>query len=54
VLRWARWARAEVQAWPADLSQLDATAQFARTVSAAQHPRDRPMKPDPDQARPIT
>ena len=26
VLRWARWAQAEVQAWPDDLSQLDATA----------------------------
>jgi PadR family transcriptional regulator AphA len=39
VLRWARWAYAEVQAWPDDLSQLDATAEFARIVSAAGSPR---------------
>jgi PadR family transcriptional regulator, regulatory protein AphA len=35
VLRWARWAHAEVEAWPDDLTQLDATAEFARIVSAA-------------------
>ena len=33
MLRWARWARAEVQAWPADLTQLDVTAEFARIVA---------------------
>jgi len=35
VLRWARWARDQVQAWPEDLSQLDAAAEFGRIVSAA-------------------
>jgi len=35
VLRWARWARDQVQAWPEDLSQLDAVAEFGRIVSAA-------------------
>jgi hypothetical protein len=30
VLRWAR-----VQAWPEDISQLDAAAEFSRIVSAA-------------------
>jgi len=35
VLRWARWAREEVAAWPEDLSQLDAAAEFARIVAAA-------------------
>ena len=39
VLRWARWARGEVQAWPEDLSQLDVTAEFSRIVSAASSPR---------------
>ena len=39
VLRWARWAQAQVQAWPEDLSQLDATAEFSRIVSAASSPR---------------
>jgi PadR family transcriptional regulator AphA len=34
VLRWARWARAEVQAWPDDLSQLDAIAEFSRITAA--------------------
>jgi len=38
VLRWARWARAEVEAWPDDLSQLDVTAEFSRIVSAASSP----------------
>jgi PadR family transcriptional regulator AphA len=35
VLRWARWARAEVQAWPDDLSHLDAIAEFGRITAAA-------------------
>lgn len=39
MLRWARWARDEVQAWPEDLSQLDATAEFSRIVSAASSSR---------------
>jgi len=39
VLRWARWARDQVQAWPEDLSQLDATAEFSRIVSAASGPQ---------------
>jgi PadR family transcriptional regulator, regulatory protein AphA len=40
VLRWARWAQAQaqVQAWFEDLSQLDATAEFSRIVSAASSP----------------
>jgi PadR family transcriptional regulator, regulatory protein AphA len=38
VLRWARWAEAEVRAWPADLSRLDAAAEFSRIVSAASSP----------------
>jgi len=38
VLQWARWARSQVQAWPDDLSQLDATAEFARIVAAAGNP----------------
>jgi len=38
VLRWARWARDEVQAWPEDLTQLDATAEFRRIVSGASNP----------------
>jgi DNA-binding PadR family transcriptional regulator len=38
VLRWARWARAEVEAWPDDLSELDVTAGFSRIVSAASRP----------------
>jgi PadR family transcriptional regulator, regulatory protein AphA len=37
VLRWAQ-AQAQVQAWPEDLSQLDATAEFSRIVSAASSP----------------
>jgi PadR family transcriptional regulator, regulatory protein AphA len=40
VLRWARWAYAEVEAWPADLSQLDAIAEFTRIVAAAGSPPD--------------
>jgi PadR family transcriptional regulator, regulatory protein AphA len=43
VLRWARWARAEVEAWPEDLSELDVTAGFSRIVSAASDPW-----PDPE------
>ena len=39
VLRWARWARDQVQAWPEDLSQLDAAAEFSRIVSAAGRPQ---------------
>jgi DNA-binding PadR family transcriptional regulator len=38
VLRWARWARDQVQAWPEDLSQLDAIAEFSRIVAAASTP----------------
>jgi hypothetical protein len=38
VLRWARWAREEVEAWPDDLSELDVTAGFSRIVSAASRP----------------
>jgi DNA-binding PadR family transcriptional regulator len=40
VLRWARWAYAEVEAWPDDLSQLDAIAEFTRIVAAAGNPVD--------------
>jgi PadR family transcriptional regulator, regulatory protein AphA len=40
VLRWARWARAEVEAWPEDLSGLDVTAEFGRIVAAASDPGD--------------
>jgi DNA-binding PadR family transcriptional regulator len=43
VLRWAEWARDEVLAWPEDLSQLDATAEFRRIVAAASRPT--PMLP---------
>jgi PadR family transcriptional regulator AphA len=39
VLRWARWARDQVQAWPQDLSRLDVTAEFSRIVSAASSPQ---------------
>ena len=38
VLQWARWARDQVQSWPEDLSELDATAEFSRIVSAASNP----------------
>ena len=38
VLRWARWAQDQVQAWPEDLSQLDATAECSRIVSTASKP----------------
>jgi PadR family transcriptional regulator, regulatory protein AphA len=38
VLHWARWAQDQVHAWPDDLSQLDATAEFSRIVSAASKP----------------
>ena len=38
-----RGARAEVEAWPEDLSGLDVTAGFSRIVSAASRPW-----PDPD------
>jgi PadR family transcriptional regulator, regulatory protein AphA len=39
VLQWARWARDQVQAWPEDLSQLDATTEFSRIVAAATSPQ---------------
>lgn len=39
VLQWARWARDQVQAWPEDLSTIDATAEFSRIVAAASSPR---------------
>jgi DNA-binding PadR family transcriptional regulator len=42
VLRWAQWAYDQVRAWPADLSELDATAEFARIVAAAGSPPARP------------
>lgn len=38
VLRWARWARAEVEAWPEDLSELDVMSGFSRIVSTASRP----------------
>lgn len=38
VLGWARWAHTEVEAWPDDLSELDATAGFRRIVAAASRP----------------
>jgi PadR family transcriptional regulator AphA len=38
MLRWARWARDQVQAWPEDLSMLDVTAEFGRIVAAASRP----------------
>ena len=38
VLRWARWAHDQVQAWPEDLSMLDVTAEFGRIVAAAGRP----------------
>jgi DNA-binding PadR family transcriptional regulator len=38
VLQWARWARDQVQAWPEDLSTIDATAEFGRIVAAASRP----------------
>jgi PadR family transcriptional regulator, regulatory protein AphA len=43
VLRWARWARTEVEAWPGNLSEIDVTAGFSRIVSAASDPW-----PDPE------
>jgi PadR family transcriptional regulator, regulatory protein AphA len=45
VLGWARWARDEVQAWPEDLAQLDAAAEFSRIVSAASNPWATAGKP---------
>ena len=38
ILRWARWAQDQVHAWPEDLSELDATAEFRQTVSTASKP----------------
>jgi PadR family transcriptional regulator, regulatory protein AphA len=37
-LRWARWAKGQVEAWPDDLAEVDATAEFARIVAAAGDP----------------
>jgi PadR family transcriptional regulator, regulatory protein AphA len=48
VLQWARWARSEVQAWPGDLSQADATAEFARIVAAAGRPWPASEHPNPE------
>jgi PadR family transcriptional regulator, regulatory protein AphA len=42
MLRWAVWAHAEVQAWPPDLSRLDATTAFARIVATASSPPASP------------
>lgn len=50
VLRWARWARAEVEAWPDDLSQLDVTAEFSRIVAAATRPQTLAIVPQPPSA----
>jgi PadR family transcriptional regulator, regulatory protein AphA len=38
MLQWARWAQAEVAAWPDDLTQLDAIAGFRAIVAAAGRP----------------
>jgi PadR family transcriptional regulator AphA len=38
VLRWATWARAQVEGWPDDLTQLDAVAEFRKVVSSAGTP----------------
>jgi PadR family transcriptional regulator, regulatory protein AphA len=47
VLGWARWATAEVEAWPEDLSGLDVTAEFGRIVAAASRPWPGPdNRPD--------
>ena len=35
-----RWAYAEVEAWPDDLSPLDASAELARIAAAAGSPLD--------------
>ena len=43
VLRWARWARGQVVAWPDDLSEFDATAEFRRIVSEASSPWTGPQ-----------
>jgi DNA-binding PadR family transcriptional regulator len=48
VLRWARWAHAQVEAWPEDLSQLDAIAEFSRVVAAAGSPLDGTWGREPD------
>jgi hypothetical protein len=47
VLRWARWARTEVEAWPEDLSRLDATTEFRKVVSAADSLPDGTWQPEP-------
>lgn len=46
ILRWARWAHAEVAAWPEDLSQIDATAEFRKIVSAADSLPDGTWQPE--------
>jgi PadR family transcriptional regulator, regulatory protein AphA len=38
VLRWAQWAKGQVEAWPDDIAELDATAEFGRIVAAAGDP----------------
>lgn len=35
VLRWARWARQEIEDWPEDRSRLDPLESFRRTVAGA-------------------
>src|SRR3984885_13597018 len=40
VLRWARWARDQVQAWPQDMSRLDVTEEFGRIIARGQQPLD--------------
>ncbi len=50
ILRWARWAHAEVRAWPADLSQLDAIGEFARIVGTATSPPASPYATSSDPA----
>ena len=47
VLRWARWARTQVEAWPSDLSELDAIGEFRKIVAAAGRPWDQPGDPSP-------
>ena len=47
VLRWARWARTQVEAWPSDLSELDAIGEFREIVAAAGRPWDQPGDPIP-------
>jgi PadR family transcriptional regulator, regulatory protein AphA len=46
VLRWARWAQAQVEAWPTDLSQLDTITEFRKIVTAAGSPWEQPANPE--------